>query len=170
MDELIDIVDEQNNVLYTVGKHEAHQKGLAHRTVLSTIFDSKGNWILVRQAAHKQDAGQLVSPIGGHVSAGETEEQAVRREALEEAGIRNIQRLHEIARLPFDRKILGRHEVHRFTVYEIYSDDPIVLNDESDGYRIFTEEELKRELHEHPEAFGITFHISVDTYYPHLRS
>ena len=89
-DEIVDIVNKENKVLYRVSKKEAHEKGLLHVCVVSEIKDSAGNWILVKQSAKRQDAGQYVSPIGGHVSAGETPEEALKREAFEEVGLNNI--------------------------------------------------------------------------------
>lgn len=65
--ERVDIVDEQDNVLYQTTKQEAHKKGLLHRTVISEVKDSKGRWILVKQSSDRQDAGQYVSPVGGHI-------------------------------------------------------------------------------------------------------
>ena len=67
--EIVDVVDGKDRVLYQTSKQDAHDKGLLHRTVISEIRDSKGNWILVRQAKDRQDAGQYVSPVGGHVRA-----------------------------------------------------------------------------------------------------
>ena len=83
-EEAVDIVDENCKVLFSVPKSEAHEKGLLHRTVIAEIKDNQGRWLLVRQASHKQDAGQFVSPVGGHVKSGETAEEALKREVLEE--------------------------------------------------------------------------------------
>ncbi len=50
MDEVVDVVDKGNKVLHQVSKHEAHQKGLLHRTIIAEIIDSKGRMTLVNQA------------------------------------------------------------------------------------------------------------------------
>src|SRR3990167_3107395 len=83
-DEQVDIVNEKDEVLYNTTKQEAHEKGLLHRTVIAEVVDSKGKWLLVKQASNKQDAGQYVSPVGGHAQAGESTDEAIKREALEE--------------------------------------------------------------------------------------
>ncbi len=90
MDEIVDVVNENNKVLYQITKTEAHQKGLLHRTVIAEIKDTKGRWTLVKQASDRQDAGQYVSPVGGHARAGETEEETLKRGAFEEAGLKNF--------------------------------------------------------------------------------
>lgn len=89
-DELVDIVDENENKIGVATKREAHAQGLLHKTVISEVVDSSGRWLLVKQASHKQDAGQYVSPVGGHVASGETNEQALRREVSEEIGTRLV--------------------------------------------------------------------------------
>lgn len=77
--EQVDIIDENLKVLYSCDKSEAHEKGLLHATVIAEVHNSKGEWMLVKQASDKQDAGQYVSPVGGHVAAGESFEDALRR-------------------------------------------------------------------------------------------
>lgn len=63
-DELVEVVDEQENVLRVVSKREAHEQGLLHKTIISEVHDSQGRWLLTRQSASRQDAGQYVSPYG----------------------------------------------------------------------------------------------------------
>ena len=167
MDEEIDIVDADNKVLYVTTKRQAHEQGLLHRTVISEVFDSRGRWLLIKQAADRQDAGQYVSPIGGHARAGETEDDALKREALEETGLQNFAyRLK--GRVVYSREVLGRKENHYFVLYEIQSDEPLVLNHESVSYRALTEAQLKRELRQYPERFGAAFIRVLEEFYPHL--
>jgi len=85
-DELIDIVTAENVVSGQAMKSVAHVQGLLHRTILAEIINSKGEWMLVKQSGDRQDPGQYVSPIGGHIRAGEAEDEALKRETLEEVG------------------------------------------------------------------------------------
>lgn len=112
-DELVDIIDATNTVLRSTSKKIAHEQGLLHRTVIGEVRDSKGNWLLVQQSQDRQDAGQLVSPVGGHVRSGETEVEALKRETLEEVGLTEFEFSH-VGNFIFDRKVLGRHENHYF--------------------------------------------------------
>jgi isopentenyl-diphosphate delta-isomerase len=166
-DEMVDVVDEEDRVLRSVMKREAHEKGLLHRTVISEIKDAQGRWVMVKQASDKQDAGQYVSPVGGHVTAGETEDEGLKREAMEECGLRDF-KFKLIGKKIYNRTILNRQENHYFILYEIYSDIKIMLNEESVDYELFTEEELKDVLKNTPEIFGAAFHFIVRTFYPGL--
>lgn len=166
--EQVDIVDEQGNVLETTSKKDAHQRGLLHKTVISEVIDSQGRWLLVKQSKDRQDAWQYVSPIGGHVQAGETEEQALRREANEEVGLTGDLKYEFVGRVIFNRYVLGRQENHFFIQFKIYSDAEPMLNHESESYRYFTEEELQNELKSHLEYFGDAFHFVVQAFFPKL--
>ena len=122
MDEMVDVVDENNKVLYSVSKAKAHQEGLLHRTVIAEVRDSKGNFILVKQAPDRQDPGQYVSPVGGHVRAGESEIEALNREATEEIGLGMSDFKYKlIGKFIFNRQVLKRQENHYFIVYEIHT-------------------------------------------------
>lgn len=164
---MVDVVDENNIVLYQTTKSEAHAKGLLHRTVIAELKNSRGEWILVRQAADRQDAGQFVSPMGGHVTAGETEEEGMKREVLEEMGLFDFEYRY-ISKVIFHRNVLGRNENHYFILFETFSDVEPSISHESVGYKNFTEDELKRALKERPQEFGAAFHFVVKAFYPRL--
>lgn len=166
--ELVDVVDENSAVLETVTKQTAHQRGVLHKTVISEIIDSKGRWLFVKQSKDRQDAGQYVSPVGGHVVSGETEEQALKREANEEVGLQDGFKFDLVGRAVFNRHVLGRQENHYFIQFKIYSDAEPVLNHESESYIYLTEEELRDEIKNHPERFGDAFHFVVKTFFLHL--
>lgn len=168
MDEMVDIVDAKNNVQHTVSKKEAHEKGLLHPCVVAMIRNSNAEWLLVKQAADRQDAGQYVAPVGGHVRSGEPHDDALKREAAEEVGFDCAFEFRYLGSVVFDRYAIGRHENHLFLMYEIHSDIEPRLNHESESYRFFTEEELKQELKEHPELFGDSCHFVLRAYYPDI--
>ena len=167
-EELVDIVDENGNFIEVVPTSQAHKNGFLHKTVISQLIDTKGSWALVKQSADRQDAGQYVSPIGGHITAGETEIDALKREADEEVGLKGDFKYELVGRKIFNRYVIGRQENHFFIQYKIYSDVEPVLNDESDSYKYFTEEELKKELKENPKLFGDAFHFVVKEFFSHL--
>lgn len=162
--EMVDIVDENDNVLYQESKVEAHKKGLLHRTVIAEVIGSDGRWVLIKQAPNRQDAGQLVSPIGGHVMADEGLEEALKREAYEEMGLKDI-KYKFIGKSILSREVLGRKENHYFIVYEIYSDQEPVLNHESVSFERFSKEDLERRIKENPKEFGRSLYFVLENIY-----
>ncbi len=163
-EEIIDIIDESGEVLRQAPKSEAHKHGWLHKTVIGYLRDGE-DWILVCQASDRQDAGQLVAPVGGHVQAGESETDALLREAEEEIGTRNID-YKLIGRAVFHRQVIGRDENHLFIVHEISTDNEIVLNEESVSFERFTKEELKKALVERPQSFGDAYYFVLEKFYP----
>ncbi len=166
-EEIVDIVDINCNVTGTMPKSEAHVKGALHRTVIGEVRRSNGDWVLVKQAGDRQDAGQYVSPVGGHVKAGESDDDALRREAQEEIGLSSIDS-EFVGRFVFERTVLGRHENHYFIVYKITTDEEFTLNHEAVSYISFTEAALQTALRQHPEQFGGALFALLQQFYPHL--
>ena len=162
--EMVDIINQQNEVLYQTSKEEAHQQGLLHRCIIAEIIDSQGNWTLVKQASDRQDAGQFVSPVGGHIKAGESEAEALAREALEEMGL-TIFTSKYIGKAILNRKVIGRKENHLFILYEIYTDQTPTLDHESVDFEKFSLEQIKSEIQSNPTKFGQAFHFVIKKFY-----
>lgn len=151
--EKVNIVDKNLKTLYKTTKKEAHEKGLLHKTVIAEVMDDRGRYLLVKQAPDRQDAGQFVSPVGGHVRSSESDEEALIREAFEELGIKNFT-YEYLGKIVFNRKIIGRRENHYFIIYKIKWSKKIKLNHESVGFKWFTIKELKFALENKREIFG----------------
>lgn len=168
-DEQVDILDDLGNVLYSTFKTQAHQLGLLHKTVISQVINRDGQWLLVKQAANRQDPGQFVSPIGGHVKAAESCEAALLREGAEELGI-EVEKFQFIGQFVFNRPVIGRQENHWFVVYEVFCDQSISLNEESTDFVWLSPQEMKEQFRQHPAYFGASFHAVIDHLYPHLKT
>lgn len=123
--------------------------------------------MLIHPYLHKQDAGQYVSPVGGHVSAGERDEDSLKREVSEEIGLSQFKYVLK-GKAIFDRHILGRHENHYFIVYELITDETPQLGDEAESYKWFSVEELKSELKLNPKDFGDAYYFVLKNFYPDL--
>ena len=162
--ELVDIINQQNEVLYQTSKNEAHQKGLLHRCIIAEVIDPQGNWTLVKQASDRQDAGQFVSPVGGHIKAGESEAEALAREALEEMGLTSFTSKY-IGKAILNREVIGRKENHLFILYEIYTDQTPTLNHESVDFEKFSFDQIKSEIQSNPTKFGQAFHFVMKRFY-----
>ena len=167
MEEIVDILNDEFKIIGQIEKRTAHQHGNLHACVVAEYIDSDGNWTLVKQADDRQDSGQFVSPVGGHVQSGEEYEDALRREAEEEIGAVDFKFKH-IGQTVFNREIIGRKENHLFVVYEIYSDKTPKLNHESVSFKKFSQKNLSSQLANNPQKFGAAFHHVVKNIYPHL--
>jgi len=167
-EESVDIIDENENFVKVVPKKEAHEKGLLHKTVISQLIDSKGRWFLTKPSEGRQDAGQYVAPVGGHVSAGETEIETLKRENKEEIGLAGDFKYEFVGKKVFNRFVISRQENHFFVMYKSYSDMKPVLSHEAESGRYFTEAELKKELKENSKLFGDAFHFVAKAFFPHL--
>jgi isopentenyldiphosphate isomerase len=87
-DELVDVVDEHDLVVRTVTRREMRAERLRHRAVAIAVFASDGR-LLVHRRADTKDVwpGMWDLAAGGVVGAGESYEDAARRELGEELGI-----------------------------------------------------------------------------------
>lgn len=166
-DELVDIVDENDQVLYQTTKGKAHIEGLLHRCVIGLVINSNGEHVLVKQTPDRQDAGQYVSPVGGHVQAGENTDDALKRETEEEIGLKDIS-FKCIGKKIFSREVIGRKENHFFIVYEIYSDEEYTLGPEAESYKAFSPEELRHLLKTSPQLFGNSYLFQLKMFYPEI--
>lgn len=163
-DEPIDIVNKKGRMLRKAYKSEAHKHGWLHIAVVGYIRHKDG-WSLVRQAADRQDPGLLVAPIGGHVRAGEKVLNALHREAEEEIGTRNIKH-NFIGTARFQRQVIGRNENHLCFVYEVSTDDEIVLGPEAVAIETFAEHDLKQALAKESHKFGDSYFFLLEHFYP----
>lgn len=91
-EELIDIVDDDDNVIRQATWKEMHEKSLLHRSSNVFVFNSKGKVFVHKRASSlKLYPGMYDVKMGGIVRAGESYEEAAKRELEEEAGIKNAE-------------------------------------------------------------------------------
>lgn len=165
--EYVDIVDSHGTILSKISKAAAHEQGLLHRCVIAEVKNSDGQWLLVKQGADRQDAGQFVSPVGGHIAAGEFPIDALKRETQEELGMA-VPKYTHIGDGVFDRVTRGKRENHYFILYEIFTDARPTLNHESVEYKYFSDKEIRIGLRDNPKQFGDAFLFILQKFYPHL--
>ncbi len=166
-DEQIDIIDEANQIVSTTGKSIAHRDGLLHRIVIGELVNSKGKYCFVRQASDRQDAGQFVSPIGGHVGAGESVDNALIRECQEECGF-TPDSFEFIGKTIYNREVIGRKENHLFLVYIIHTDEDPILNHESVEFKWFSVKDIQSTLASSPQTFGAAWHHVFKNIFPQI--
>jgi 8-oxo-dGTP diphosphatase len=166
-EEQVDIIDSDGKVAGTTDKSIAHRDGLLHKIVIAELINDRGEFCLVKQSESRQDAGQFVSPIGGHVSAGESVEDALIRESQEEVGI-VPQTFKYIGQTHYSREVIGRRENHLFIVYTIRCNQDPILNHESVEFRWFSPAEIRNLLHKKPQLFGAAWHHVFKNIFPEI--
>jgi len=91
MAELIDIVDEHDKVIGAAPRKGIHSTRLKHRAAHIFIIDGKSRIWIEKRAEHCDTyPGYHNSSAAGHVSQGESYEQAAKREVEEELGFKDI--------------------------------------------------------------------------------
>lgn len=86
--ERVDVVDDDDRVIATVSRAEMRANNLQHRAVSIAVLGSDGR-LLVHRRANTKDVwpGMWDLAAGGVVAAGETYDDAARRELAEELGV-----------------------------------------------------------------------------------
>lgn len=154
-EELFDVVDEQDRVLWTEARATVHRKGYLHRAVHIFVFNSDGELYLQRRSMNKDTApGKWVSSCSGHVDSGEDYDTAARRELGEEIGLFDPIDMERVFKEPACRPT-GNEFVW---VYRCRSEGPFELNPDevSDGQWVGLDA-LNRWIEDRPRDFAWSF-------------
>jgi 8-oxo-dGTP pyrophosphatase MutT (NUDIX family) len=137
--ELVDLVDHSGKIKKVgVPRHEADQhKDLCLQIAIAVIFDKSQRVLVERRALTKSTEPGLVDHVCGAISTGETPEQAIARESLEETGI-----------IPKNIRVIskGLNVYNRYKyllIGEAQDGAQIVCSDESEWVRFMSTEDLK---------------------------
>lgn len=143
--EILDLVDENDQIIGAMERGEVYRRGLSNfRVVNALIRNSEGKLFIPRRQKHKHLFPlSLDASVGGHVSSGETYDEAFEKEAREELNLN----IHD-----FPYKILGTMNPQSdgtssfATIYEIESDEMPRYNphDFIEHYWLTPEELMKR--------------------------
>ncbi|MBI3051440.1 NUDIX domain-containing protein [Candidatus Woesearchaeota archaeon] len=116
-EEYLDIVDEEDNVVRQATWKEMMDRKLLHRTANVFVLNSKGELFVHRRAEHlRLYPGLWDVKVGGSVRAGESYEDAGKREVMEETGATNV-KLTEIFRIKYRKP---EHNVNRCVFKCVY--------------------------------------------------
>lgn len=138
--EFVDIVDADDRVIDTVPRSVMRRDVLRHRAVFILVRDSAGRVLIHRRSEHKDIwPGWWDIGIGGVVAAGESYDDAARRELWEEVGI-DAEPVFVAAGTYADAEVslIGR-------CYEVFRDGEVEPRDgEVAEFRWVLTEELRR--------------------------
>jgi isopentenyl-diphosphate delta-isomerase len=155
------LVDENDNVIGSMEKMEAHLKGVMHRAFSVFIFNSSGEMLLQQRATGKyHSAGLWSNACCSHPYPGEDIEMAAQRRLNEEMGFKtSLEKLfdfvykasfgNELTENEFDHVFVGRYE-GKINI------NPREVND----YSFKSVKAIKQELKEKPETYTAWFHIA----------
>jgi isopentenyl-diphosphate delta-isomerase len=163
-DELFDVVDADDRVIRQERRSVVHAQGLAHRAVHVFLFNSRGQLLVQRRSASKDEYPlTYTSSASGHVGAGETYEQCAPRELLEEVGIEAP--LERLVKLPASPETAQEQTV----LFRAVSDAVPAPNEiEVASLTYFTLDELRALAAADPAAFSPPFATLLDWYIAHL--
>jgi isopentenyl-diphosphate Delta-isomerase len=155
-EEQVVLVNERDEELGTMGKLEAHEKGVLHRAFSVFVFNDAGEFLLQRRADGKyHSAGLWTNTCCSHPRKGEALENAARRRLREEMGI-ELELKHRfsfIYKAGFDNG-LHEHELdHVF--FGRYDGDPRPDTDEVSEWKWMPVTELDADLKAHPGHYTV---------------
>lgn len=142
--ELLAVVNDRGEIIGNLPRSEIHgNPSLIHRVVHVLVFNSKGELLLQKRSMNKDVApGKWDTSVGGHVSSGETLDEAVKREMQEELGITSCS-------LKFLYTYIHSNEYETELVYTYSCSHDGEINfqkDEIDEVRPWSMEEIKRNI------------------------
>lgn len=144
--EIFPIVDENGKVTGSATRGECHSGSmLLHPVVHLHVFNSNGDVYLQRRPDWKDiQPGKWDTAVGGHIDYGETPEEALHREVLEELGITDF--IPELV-----DKYVFESKRERELVYvsrTIYDGEIRPSTEELDGGRFWTIQEIREAMGE----------------------
>jgi isopentenyldiphosphate isomerase len=144
-EEMFPVVNEKGEFIKLAPRSICHDgiSMLLHPVIHLHIINRDGNIFLQLRSLDKDiQPGKWDTSVGGHVNPGETIEQAVIREAREEAGIENFT-------YEFIRKYIWESDREREMVYSYLTRDvqtPVTNTEEVDDGRFWSREEIEKNL------------------------
>ncbi len=143
MVEYLDIVDEEDNVVGRCTRDEAHSSGKRHRTVMFFVLSPNENIMVTKRTKNKDFfPGYRSVVMGGHVGAGDSYEEALKREVEEEIG--TFGEYQEIGR--FTKDIPEETENVKLYTVKVEPEKIRLAKDEFEGGVFMSLEDILKEV------------------------
>lgn len=171
MEEQVILVNEQDEVLGTMPKMEAHEKARLHRAFSVFVLNDKGETMLQQRAEHKYHSpGLWTNTCCSHQRVGETNIQAGKRRLQEEMGFQtDLQDLFSfIYKAPFDNGLTEHELDHVLLGY--FDGEPGINPDEVADWKWMGLEEIRHDLEANPEAYTAWFKIIFERFHNYVMT
>lgn len=141
-DEQFIVVNEKDEIVGYKTRYECHHnKSLIHRAINIALFNSKGQIVLQKRSLQKDlYPGYYALSSTGHVSKGETYEEAAIRELKEEMGVSkiNLKRIDTFL-------VPAKDETEMIALFTgVYDGDYLYPSDEVESIHYFFSSELQK--------------------------
>ncbi|WP_118194637.1 isopentenyl-diphosphate Delta-isomerase [Albibacterium indicum] len=161
MTEEVILVDQDDRVLGTMEKLEAHRTGVLHRAFSVFLFNSKNELLLQQRALDKyHSAGLWSNTCCSHPRPGEDSLAAANRRLQEEMGL--AADLTFISKLAYKTRFdngLFEHELDY--IYVGKSDAlPTINPEEANGFKYLPLQQIKTELKHSPQQYTVWFKLA----------
>ena len=162
-DEIFDVCDANDRVIGRAPRADVHARGLLHRAVSIFVFNTRGELLLQRRSAAKDEFPLLyTSSASGHVTAGETYDECAPRELREELGIEAA--VEFIARFPASSDTANEHTA----LYRTVTDEPVTPDpEEIEGVEFRCLDEVAEMIQRRPHDFTPPFRLLFGWYREH---
>ena len=155
LEEIFDVCDADDRVIGQAPRSEVHRRGLLHRAVHVFVFNSRGELLLQRRSATKDEFPLCyTSSASGHLGAGETYDECAPRELQEELGLTSA--IEFLAKFPALPETANEHTVLYRTVTD---DEPTPDRGEIASIEFRDPAEIATMLEREPERFAPPFRV-----------
>lgn len=168
-EEEVILVNEQDEVIGTMGKMEAHEKALLHRAFSVFIMNEKGETMLQQRAANKYHSPLLwTNTCCSHQKLGESNVAAGKRRLKEEMGFETeLQELFSfVYKAPFDNG-LTEHELDHVMIGD-YVKNPKINQDEVADWKWMLPHDIKKDIKVNPNSYTAWFKIIFEKFYDYI--
>lgn len=169
MEDNVILVNSNNEVLGTMPKLEAHEKGVLHRAFSVFIFNENGELMLQQRAADKYHSPLLwTNTCCSHQRIEEENIQAGKRRLMEEMGftVELSEMFSFIYKAPFDNG-LTEHELD-FVLIGHYNDEPNINKEEVENWKWISLDVLVEDIKNNPDIYTIWFKIIFEEFHHYI--
>ncbi|MDG2372522.1 MAG: isopentenyl-diphosphate Delta-isomerase [Flavobacteriaceae bacterium] len=169
-EEEVILVDSQDQILGTMPKMEAHEKGVLHRAFSIFILNSKRKILLQKRAKNKyHSSGLWTNTCCSHQRINETSISAGNRRLKEEMGIdTNLEEIFTFKYKATFANGLTEHELDHILI-GFTEKKPIINTDEVSDWKWENIDFIHQDLSNNPNKYTIWFKIIFDEFINYLK-